>query len=206
MNLHRDEWTVDVQGQNIYVLFGPGDETGPRFLTGRQVRVITEQLQLACQLADLNAYSASSRGNREGGAAPPAPWWPTPQHHERTDAWSQSSGTQATAASHAAASGRDRLGYEIRDCRYLADGRPRFEAWVPDLPWPVVVAEEDEGKWRLNVEREILLLVGLRPGLGLGGLDVLDAETAVEWLELIAGLFSQASSTVGYEAGDNDAS
>jgi multidrug resistance efflux pump len=99
---------------------------------------------------------------------------------------------EARAAERAAEAERGQRGYEIRDRRDSTEARPSVEAWLPDWQWPAVRAVEYAGGWLVLVDSEVAEVAGVR-GVDMTGLDAINADESLKWVELLAALYVKAS-------------
>jgi hypothetical protein len=86
---------------------------------------------------------------------------------------------------------RQGANYEIKDCCNRECARPRIEAWTPGLGWPAVCAAEHGGEWIVLVDPVIAEVADLG-AVRLTALGAINAEHALDWVELLAALYVKA--------------
>ena len=86
-----------------------------------------------------------------------------------------------------------RLGanYEIRECCNRDCARPRIEAWTTHLGWPAAGAVEYDGEWIVFVDSAAADVAGLG-AVWLTAVGAINAEHALDWVELLAALYVKA--------------
>ncbi|MDI3312935.1 MAG: hypothetical protein QJR12_01200 [Mycobacterium sp.] len=93
----------------------------------------------------------------------------------------------SSAAEHEPIASADH-GYEVRDYRDDKDARPRVEAWVPEYEWPFVRGVKYAGGWLVLADPIVAEVAGLGE-VDLTGLDAVDADHALAWVNLLAALY-----------------